>query len=200
MTMRRIILVLWLLLVLAAPVFAQEHAVDPEGDSKFSLFGKYPGEYIWAMVWFATLMIVLWKFAWKPLLAGLTNRQENIERQIGEAEKAKVEAKKVLDEYGAKLADAERQGRDIINARTRQAEEEAKEITVLNLRQMDEAKLRAEADLNRERIEAEEQLWDQAGDIVRKLGQEVFGKSLDSDDNQKLIDEAIGRLKEQYRE
>jgi len=29
------------------------------------------------------------------------------------------------------------------------------------------------------------------------LGKEVFGKTLDGDDNQKLIDEAIARLKEQ---
>ncbi|MHC5164888.1 MAG: hypothetical protein ACYSOI_06010 [Planctomycetota bacterium] len=44
---------------------------------------------------------------------------------------------------------------------------------------------------------AADELWDQTGDIIRKLGQEVFGKTLDGDDNQKLIDEAIARLKEQ---
>jgi F-type H+-transporting ATPase subunit b len=198
--MRRIMMVLWLLVVLATPVFAADAAHGESEDSGSFLFGRYPGEYIWALVWFGAVLLVLWKFAWKPLLAGLTNRQEHIERQIGEAEKAKVEAKKVLDEYGAKLADAERQGRDIIHVRTKQAEEDAKEVAVQNQKQIEDVKIRAEAELNRERVEAEEQLWDQAGDIVRKLGTEVFGKSLDGDDNQKLIDEAIARLKDQHRE
>ncbi|MHC5118774.1 MAG: hypothetical protein ACYSOH_01980, partial [Planctomycetota bacterium] len=66
--------------------------------------------------------------------------------------------------------------------------------------ELEQKKVRAEADLQRERIEAEDQLWDQAGDIVSKLGKEVFGKALDDDDNQKLIAEAIARLKSQKPE
>ena len=152
MIMRRIMMILGLLLVLATPVFAADAAHGESEDSGGFLFGRYPGEYIWALVWFGAVLFVLWKFAWKPLLAGLNGRQEHIERQIGEAEKAKVEARKTLDEYGAKLADAERQGRDIINARTKQAEEEAREIAAHNQRQIEDVKLRAEADLDRERL------------------------------------------------
>ncbi len=198
MRIRGIITVLWLVLAITTPVLAAEHGGADE-ENKFSLFGGYPGEYIWALIWFAALLVVLWKFAWKPLLAGLTNRQEHIEKQITDAEKSKTEAKKVLEEYGAKLADAERQGRDIISARTQQAEQQAKEVSKQNQKDIEQMKVRAESELQRERIEAEDDLWNQAGDIVRKLGEEVFGKSLDGEDNQKLIDEAINRLKEQER-
>jgi len=173
-----------------------EHA-DPEEASHFKLFGYGPGEYLWTLVWFGVLLVVLWKFAWKPMLAGLTNRTEHIEKQISDAEKTRAEAKKVLGEYGAKLADAERQGRDIIGARTKEAEKQAKEVHRKTQKELQEKKVRAEADLDRERLEAADELWDQTGDIIRKLGQEVFGKTLDGDDNQKLIDEAIARLKEQ---
>ncbi|MEN8128084.1 MAG: F0F1 ATP synthase subunit B [Planctomycetota bacterium] len=193
--MRRIIMILWLVVVLAAPVLAEE--TGEEGNSGLSLFGKYPGEYIWALVWFGVLLVVLWKFAWKPMLAGLNSRTEHIEKQISDAEKTRAEAKKVLEEYGAKLADAERQGRDIISTRTKEAEHQAKEVHRKAQNELEEKKIRAAADLDRERLEAADELWDQTGDIIRKLGQEVFGKTLDGDDNQKLIDEAIARLKEQ---
>ena len=199
MKMRGIIAVLWLVLVLTTPVLAVENGGTDE-ENKFGLFGKYPGEYIWALIWFAVLLVVLWKFAWKPLLAGLTNRQEHIEKQITDAEKSKTEAKKVLEEYNAKLADAERQGRDIITVRTKEAEKQAKDVVRQNQKDIDQMKVRAEAELDRERIEAEDDLWNQAGDIVCRLGEEVFGKTLDDADNQKLIDEAIARLKEQERE
>jgi F-type H+-transporting ATPase subunit b len=198
MKMRGIHTVLWMVLAAATPVLGSEHADGGEAN-KFGLFGSYPGEYIWALVWFAALLVVLWKFAWKPLLAGLTSRQEHIEKQISDAEKTRVEAKKLLEEYNAKLADAERQGRDIITARTKEAEKQAKEVSKLSQKEIEQMKTRAEAELSRERVEAEEDLWGQAGEIIRRLGEEVFAKSLDDIDNRKLIDEAIGRLKEQER-
>ena len=198
MKIRRIIMVLWLVFALAGPVLASEASDDAgEGGSMLdNLFGK-PGEYVWTLLWFIILMFVLRKFAWKPMLAGLTSRTEHIEKQIDDAEKTHVEAKKLLEEYGAKVADAERQGRNIISARTKEAEKQAKEVHQKTQIELEEKKVRAEADIQRERVEAEDELWDQAGDIVRQLGKEVFGKTLDGDDNQKLIDEAIARLKEQ---
>lgn len=192
MKMRVLLLILWVCLLPAAPLLAQEAA---EAKSP-SVFEGHLGESVWALLWFTVLLIVLWKFAWKPLLAGLTSRQEYIEKQITDAEKTRIDARKVLDEYGAKLADAERQGRLIISERVRDAEKLAREVHEKNQSDLEVMKQRAEADLDREKIEAEEQLWKQAGDIILRLGTEVFGKSLDDADNQKLIAEAIARLKD----
>lgn len=198
MKMRRIILVLWLSAVLTGPLLASDAPADAEegGSMLDNLFGT-PGDYVWTLIWFIILMVVLRKFAWKPMLAGLTNRTEHIEKQIADAEKTRAEAKQVLDEYGAKLADAERQGRDIISARTKEAEQQAKEVHQKTQKELQEKKIRAEVDLDRERMAAAEELWDQSGEIIRQLGKEVFGKAMDGEDNQKLIDEAIARLKEQ---
>lgn len=198
MKIRGIMVVLWLILVLALPAAASEEVAGEETGST-SVFEGYYGEAIWTLIWFFALLLVLWKFAWKPLLAGLTGRQEYIEKQISDAEKTRVEAKKVLDEYHAKLSDAERQGREIISSRVKDAEKQAKEVARQNQKDLEQMKVRADAELERDQVEAEEQLWKQAGDIVRKLGEEVFSKSFDDKDNQKLIDEAIARLREQGR-
>jgi len=198
MKIRGIMMVLWLMFLLTLPVLASEEVVSEENGST-SVFEGYYGEAVWTLVWFGVLLLVLWRFAWKPLLAGLTGRQEYIEKQISDAEKTRSEAKKVLEEYGAQLADAERQGREIISARVKDAQKQAKEVAQENQKELEQMKVRADAELERDRVEAEEQLWMQAGDIVRKLGEEVFGKALDEKDNQKLIDEAIARLRDQGR-
>lgn len=187
----RVLLLLWVCLLSAAPTWAQEG----QAEETLSVFEGHFGESIWALLWFAILLIVLWRFAWKPLLAGLTTRQEYIEKQISEAEKTRTDARKVLDEYGAKLADAERQGRLIISDRVRDAEKLAKEVQQKHQTELELMKHRAEAELDREKIEAEEQLWTQAGDIILRLGTEVFSKNLNDTDNQKLIAEAIDRLR-----
>jgi len=199
MKIRGMRVILWTIFFVSLPVLAAEEMAGEEHGTP-SVFEGYYGEAIWTLVWFFVLLFVLWKFAWKPLLAGLTGRQEHIEKQIADAEKTRAEAKKVLEEYNAKLADADRQGRDIISTRAKEAEKQAKEIARQNQRDIEQMKVRAEADLERERIEAEDDLWGQAGDIVRRLGEDVFGKTLDDVDNQKLIDEAIARLKNQKPE
>lgn len=196
MKMRGIILVLWVLVLLTVSVMAEESTASEESGAG-GLFGGWVGEYFWALIWFGAVLVVLWKFAWKPMLAGLVSRTEHIEKQIDDAERTRAEAKEILEEYNAKLADADRQGRDIISARTKEAEKQAKEAYQQTQKEIEQKKLRAEADLQRERNEAADELWDQAGDIVCQLGKEVFGKTLDDADNQKLIAEAIARLKQQ---
>ena len=76
MNMRRFQLVLWSGL-LSAPVWAQEGAAK----STPSVFEGHLGEAFWALIWFGLLLLVLWRFAWKPLLGGLTSRQEYEERE-----------------------------------------------------------------------------------------------------------------------
>lgn len=176
-------------------VLAMEESGLEEAE-KEGVFTGYWGESFWTLIWFFVLLGVLWKFAWKPLLAGLHGREEHIEKQITEAENRKLQAQQTLEEYQARLADAERQGREIMTQRVKEAESQAKEIQAQNQKEIERLKVRMEADVQRERVEAEEQLWDQAGMIIQRLGKEVFGKTLDDEDNRKLIEEAIARLKE----
>ncbi|HDS83651.1 MAG TPA: ATP synthase F0 subunit B [Phycisphaerales bacterium] len=177
-------------LLLSASVSAQT-----EAESSPSVFEGYIGESIWTLIWFMVLLLVLWRFAWKPILVSLNLRQEHIEREIADAEKMRTEAQKVLSEYHAKLSDADRQGREIISVRVKEAEKQAMEVQQAKQREIEQMMRRAEAELQRDRQDAEEALWQQAGEIVRQLGREVFGKSLNEQDNQKLIDQAIAHLR-----
>ncbi len=179
-------------MLLSAPISAQTEAESSPG-----VFEGYIGESIWTLIWFMVLLLVLWRFAWKPILVSLNLRQEHIEREIADAEKMRTEAQKVLAEYHAKLSDADRQGREIINARIKEAEKQAMEVEQAKQREIEQMMRRAEAELQRDRQDAEEALWQQAGEIVRQLGSEVFGKSLNEQDNQKLIDQAIAHLRSQ---
>jgi F-type H+-transporting ATPase subunit b len=190
----RIMLILWIgILLCGVAAGAEEGAVPKE---KISIWGGYAGEAVWTLVWFGALLGALRLFAWKPLLAGLRSREEHIEKQITDAEKSKTAAQQTLEEYRAQLADAERQGREIITQRIKEAEEQAREIQAQSQKEIERIKLRMEADIERERTEAEQELWEQAGVIIQRLGSEIFKKTLNDADNQKLIEEAIARLRE----
>ena len=181
------------LLLIGPPVLAS--GTGAEGNSSPSVFEGYFGESIWTLVWFFALIAVLWKFAWKPILISLNLRQEHIEKQISVAEKTRAEAQKVLAEYHARLSDADRQGREIISAKVKEAEKQAMQVEHAKQRQIEQMLERAGAEIERERLDAEEALWVQAGEIIRQLGIEVFGRNPDMQDDRKLIGEAIERLR-----
>lgn len=204
MRMHRLWPVLLVFLIAAVFVFASEtsSAAAEEPMAEETSSGVFTGSYaeaLWTLVWFVLLLVVLWALAWKPLLKGLQARQDHIQKQIDDAEKARKDSQVVLDEYRSRLSDAERQGREIINQRVKQAQVEAKEVENQSRQQIEQMKLRSEADMEREKVDAEEKLWGQAGEIIQKLGQEVFGKTLTDEDNQRLIQQAIERLKQSHR-
>jgi F-type H+-transporting ATPase subunit b len=204
MQMRRLWLALWVWFGTTAIALANESVLAVEGEAAVekappSVFTGSVMESIWTLIWFVLLIIVLWRVAWKPLLKALQARQDHIQKEIDDAEKSHKQAQQVLDEYRSKLADAERQGREIINQRVKQAQVEAKEVEIQNRQQIEHMKVRFDADIEREKIDAQEQLWQQAGEIVQKLGQEVFGKTLTDQDNQRLIQQAIERLKQVHQ-
>ena len=47
-----------------------------------------PGLYIWTILVFLVLVALLGKFAWKPLLEALDNRQESIRKALDDARRA----------------------------------------------------------------------------------------------------------------
>jgi len=207
----RKILVLFLLVSLFAA--GTVYAADPDGGADLTHETTDDGhgdgahdagnpmgsayEAFWTLLSFAALVAVLWKFAWKPMLASLRGREEFISKQLADAEEVRKKAEEKLAEYNEKLAGADREGKGIIARHTKLAEKESREIADLTKKELDDLRKKLRSEIDYERREAHSQFWDQAGDIVLELGKEVIGKSMDHADHDKMIDEAIERLKQE---
>jgi F-type H+-transporting ATPase subunit b len=152
------------------------------------LFSGTFADSLWTVVAFVTLAVVLGRVAWKPLLAGLAARQGHIEQQLKSAEDSRQRAEKMLEDY-------RQQGQTTI----RQATEEAQRHHQQTLEQTREEILalrrRAREEIDSAQTAAMEELWRQTGEIVLRVGSEVLGRALSPQDNQRLIDEAVTRIK-----
>ncbi len=166
---------------------------------KINPFAGYPLDSLCAVVAFVLLLSVLGKFAWKPMIAGLNARQHYIEKQIADSEATKKDALKVLGDYQAKIDNIERQGKTIIDRHTKEAEKQSAGIIEKGKEHVEDMKVKAHADIERQQNIAQAELWTQAGEIILELGKEVFGKALDEGDNQTLIDSAIKQLAEEEK-
>jgi flagellar biosynthesis/type III secretory pathway M-ring protein FliF/YscJ len=65
-----------------------------------------PGLYIWTIVTFLVLLALLARFAWRPLLDALEQRQDVIRKSLDEARQAKEELQRLQAESARILAEA----------------------------------------------------------------------------------------------
>lgn len=91
-----------------------------------------PGLIIWTTIIFSLLLIVLKKFAWKPILSAVDERNKSIDEALKSAEKAKQEMvllnadnEKILAEARSQRDDLLREARDIKDSIINEAKENA---------------------------------------------------------------------------
>ena len=58
-----------------------------------------PGLILWTIITFLVVLLVLWKWAWKPIVEALDARAEKIRGDIENAEKARQDAEKLLEQH-----------------------------------------------------------------------------------------------------
>ena len=89
-------------------------AVSGSGSSKPNpLVQLDPGLFIWTIITFLLVLFLLSKFAWKPLLKVLQEREDEIKSSLKDAEIAKTELEKVNLESEKILNDARAEARKI---------------------------------------------------------------------------------------
>lgn len=67
------------------------------------------GLLFWQILTFLCVLIVLSKFAWKPIISGLKEREESIEQALSEAKKAKEEMTSLKADNEKLLAEARKE-------------------------------------------------------------------------------------------
>ena len=125
------------------------------------------GLIIWTIVSFAVLVLVLGKFAWKPLLAALQEREAGIRKAIDDASNARRSADQLKAQYEQELAKAQDNAAGMLS----QARVEAQKVREQLLKD-------AEADARRLTEQTKRQLEEEKAKLSRELRQEVAGLSM----------------------
>ena len=182
------ILLLWCLPLQAEEASHGAAAKAAEGEGQGNLFSGSFADSLWTVVAFVTLALVLGKVAWKPMLRALDARQNHITRQLKSAEDSRQKAERMLDDY-------KRQGQNTVQQAAQEAQRHHQQTVEQTREEVLAMRRRAHEEIESARATAVEELWKQTGDIVLRVGTEVLGRVVSPQDNQRLIDEAVARIK-----
>jgi F-type H+-transporting ATPase subunit b len=149
---------------------------------------------IWTLVAFGVTFFVLKKVAFKPIQKTIDDRRDRIQSAVEEADNARNEARDLLEQNRAILAEARSESaqilaeaRKVADAQIQRAKDEAE---VERQRRLEDTRKQIDAETTR----ALDLIRNEVADLTLEATQRVVGKVLDSADQRRLIDEAVEGL------
>jgi len=131
------------------------------------LVSPNPGTIFWMVIIFGLVLFILRKFAWKPILNVLKEREESIANALNSAEEAKKEVAGLLADNEKIIAEARRE-RDII----------MKEAIELKDKIIAEAKERAGQEAQKSIDIARQQIMAEKIEAISDIKKQVAGLSV----------------------
>ncbi|MGB3182505.1 MAG: F0F1 ATP synthase subunit B [Cyclobacteriaceae bacterium] len=145
------------------------------------------GLIFWQLVGFLGLLFLLGKFAWKPILSALKERETSIENALASAESAKLEMQQ-LKADNEKLLDEARAERDKILAQAKEASKAIEEEAQANASKRADKIIRdAEASIETKKAAAIADIKNQVADLSLQITEKLLRTKLSSQEDQKAL-------------
>ncbi len=148
--------------------------------------------FTWAT--FLLLLGILYKFAWKPILAGLDQREETIRRSLDEAEKTRQEFEKIDETRQHLMSQAEQEAKDILNNGRKAAHNASRVISERTKEETQIILKNAQREVNAEFENAEEKLRRESAQAAVVLAGKLIEENLDTPKNHRLVEKLITKI------
>ena len=153
-----------------------------------------PGLYIWTIATFLILLWLLAKFAWRPLLAALEQRQETIRKSLDDAQQAKQDLERLNAESRKILAEARVQAESILSQTRTDASRLRDELKQKAQSEAAGVIKNAERQIEMETARAIQQIRNEAVDISIAIASKVLERNVTREDNERLIEETFKQI------
>jgi len=142
------------------------------------------GLIVWTLIAFLVVLFILKKYAWKPILKGLNDREANIASSIATAERVKLEMAELKSENEALLATAReeraamlKEAKEIKDKMINDAKEDAKI-------QASKIITEAQASIANQKMAAITDIKNQVGNLVIEVSEKILRRELSNKQEQ----------------
>jgi F-type H+-transporting ATPase subunit b len=170
---------------------AAEHGEESGGSF---LVSPGVGLMIWTLVLFGITMWVLSKVAFPKIQEALDKRANAISESIEAAERQRKESDELLAEYRSRLSEAREQADDIMARARKSAETAEAEAAAAGREKREELVEAAKRDIEAETRRSLDQIRQEVADLTVLATERVTRKSLNPDDQKRLVEEALSEV------
>ncbi len=174
---------------LASPAFAS-------GGGEENIFSGNLGNAVWTILVFGTVLFILGKFAWGPLLDALQQREQFIRDSLVDAKQDREDAETRLRDYTAKLEEARAEATEIV-------EEGRRDAGIVKARIEAEAREESQKTLDRAKREIDlakqtaiKELYASSANLATDMASRILRKELSTTEREKLVARALDDLEQ----
>ena len=149
---------------------------------------------LFSLLVFVALLVLLNRFAWKPILAGLERRESGIASAIDDARTANEKAQAILAQYEQKLQAAGDEAARLVSEARADAEKARERIVTEAKEEAQRQRDRAVTEINAARDAAVRDLAERSVDSAVSLAGRLVGKELKPADHSRLIEQSLERF------
>ena len=153
-----------------------------------------PGLYIWTIATFLVLLGLLARFAWRPLLDALEQRQEVIRKSLDDARQARQELEQVKTEAAKLLSEARVEAGEIVSRTRTDAARFADEMKVKARADADALVKHAERQIDMQTTRAMESIRREAVDLSVAIASKILRRDISKEDNERLIQDTLKEM------
>ena len=150
---------------------------------------------LWSFAVFVILMLLLTKFAWKPIMDGLEKRERGIADTIAATQRANEEAKSMLASYERRLAEAADEVRGMLEEARRDSEATKQAIVAEARKAADDEQARARREIGLATDEALSTIAQRAGELAVGVAGKFLREKLSSDDQKRLVSDSVASIR-----
>ena len=154
------------------------------------------GLFFWQSLVFLLLIFVLKRYAWKPILNAVNEREQSIEDALKEAEKARLEMQSLQESNEAILKEAREERERILKEARDMKNKMISEATDAAATEADKAIVSAKAAIEAEKSAAIAELKNQAASLSIDVAEKILGQELSAENKQTAM---IGKIIEDVK-
>jgi F-type H+-transporting ATPase subunit b len=186
-----------MVIIAVAVVAAPALAVEEDEHAQPSIFEGGIHNAIWTLVIFLTVVLVLGKFAWGPLLGALKQREDFIRDSLETAKKEREESATLLAKYTDQINRAREEATAITQEGRRDAEEVKKRIQAEARTEADAMIKRAKREIVIAHQDAITEIYNAVADLSTQIAERVLIREIDTEQHQDLVNAALDEVKKQ---
>ncbi len=149
---------------------------------------------VWSVIVFFSLLALLWKFAWGPIMQALEQREQNIQKKIDDAEGRFKEADAKAAEYERRINAAKDEAVAIIAAGKRDTEKVKEEMLAEANKEAGRTLERAKREIQLAQEAAVHEIRKQVVKLSAEISARVIEREINEQDQRRFIEEALGKI------
>lgn len=154
------------------------------------------GNFIWQLLAFIILIYLLQRFAYKPILKTLDDRRNRISESMDQAEQIKRDNQEAAKRAEQIIGEAQSQVRGMLAAANQQSQRTIAAAQAEAREQREKLLADAHAQIQTDTTRAKAELQREVGRLAIMAASKVVGKSLDTPDHYRLVDQALAEAEQ----